>query len=157
MPEFVLAWADETVIGRDIVITQKDVRQVQLAKAAIYTGCKLMLRKMGIQRVDEVKIAGAFGAHIDCTLALVLGMFPDCSIDKIKSVGNAAGDGCRIALLNRSMRLEADHLARNVEYVELTLEKDFQRQLMEAIQLPHMTDDFPHLEGIVAPDTLHQK
>ena len=157
MPEFVLAWADETVIGRDIVITQKDVRQVQLAKAAIYTGCKLMLRKMNIQRVDEVKIAGAFGAHIDCALALVLGMFPDCSLDNIKSVGNAAGDGCRIALLNRAMRSEADHLARNVEYVELTLEKDFQRQLMEAIQLPHMTDAFPHLEGIVAPGILHRK
>jgi uncharacterized 2Fe-2S/4Fe-4S cluster protein (DUF4445 family) len=157
MPEFVLAWADETRIGRDIVITQKDVRQVQLAKAAIYTGCKLMLRKMNIHRVDEVKIAGAFGAHIDCALALVLGMFPDCSVDNIKSVGNAAGDGCRIVLLNRAMRAEADRLARNVEYVELTLEKDFQRQLMEAIQLPHMTDEFPHLEGVVAPGILHQK
>jgi uncharacterized 2Fe-2S/4Fe-4S cluster protein (DUF4445 family) len=137
MKEFVLAWAEETSIGKEIVITQKDIRQIQLAKASIYTGCKLMMRRLGIDSIDSVKIAGAFGSHIDCGLALAIGMFPDCAIDKIVSIGNAAGDGCRAALLNRNKRLEADWIARNVEYMELTLESDFQRQLMEAIHLPH--------------------
>ncbi len=157
MPEFVLAWADETTIGRDIVITQKDVRQVQLAKAAIYTGSKLMMRKMNIDRVNQVKIAGAFGSHIDCALALVLGMFPDCDIDKIEPVGNAAGDGCRMALLNHSFRREADQLVKKMKYVELTLEEGFPHQLMEATQIPHMVDKFPHLNGVVLPDILNQK
>ena len=155
--EFVLAWAQETSIGRDIVITQQDIRQIQLAKASIYTGCKLMMRSLDIDRVDIVKIAGAFGSHIDCTLALVIGMFPDCAIDNIVSVGNAAGDGCRAALLNRDKRLEADWIARNVEYMELTLETDFQWQLVEAIQFPHMTATFSHLEGVVPEHVLNQK
>ena len=108
-----------------------------------------MMRKLGVDRVDQVKIAGAFGSHIDCKLALAIGMFPDCAIDRIVSVGNAAGDGCRAALLNRAKRREADAVARNVEYMELTLEADFQMQLMEAIQFPHMSDRFEHLKGIL--------
>ena len=147
--EFVLAWGPETSIGKDIVITQQDIRQIQLAKASIYTGCKLMMRKMGVAAIDKIIVAGAFGSHIDCTLALVLGMFPDCAVENVVSVGNAAGDGCRAALLNRGKRLEADWISRHTEYVELTLEEDFQRQLMEAIHIPHMTDIFKHLEGIV--------
>jgi uncharacterized 2Fe-2S/4Fe-4S cluster protein (DUF4445 family) len=154
--EFVLAWAKETSIDKDIVITQRDIRNIQLAKASIYTGCKLMMRKMGVDHVDCVKIAGAFGSHVDCKLALVMGMFPDCPMDKISSVGNAAGDGCRAALLDRDMRLEADRIARQVEYLELTLEEDFQRQLMEAIQFPHMTDTFEHLAGILPGQVLNQ-
>jgi len=153
---FVLAWAKETSIGKDILITQQDVRQIQLAKASIYTGCKLMLKKLGVDKVDCVKIAGAFGSHIDCSLALVIGMFPDCDIEKIVSVGNAAGDGCRIALLNRDKRVEADWIANNVQYMELTLEENFQWQLMEAIHLPHMTDTFSHLEGILPGHILNQ-
>ncbi len=154
--EFVLAWARETSIGKDIVVTQQDIRHIQLAKASIYTGCKLMMRRLGVDRVDSVKVAGAFGSHIDCKLALVIGMFPDCAIDKIVSVGNAAGDGCRIALLNRDKRREADWVARHVEYMELTLEENFQWQLMEAIQFPHMTDTFEHLSGVVPEHILNQ-
>jgi uncharacterized 2Fe-2S/4Fe-4S cluster protein (DUF4445 family) len=149
MKEFVLAWAPETGIDKDIVITQQDIRHIQLAKASIYTGCKLMMRKLGVTHVDCVKIAGAFGSHVNCMLALVMGMFPDCAIDKVISVGNAAGDGCRIALLNREKRREADRIARHVEYMELTLEADFQMQLMEAIHLPHMRDRFDHLQDIL--------
>jgi uncharacterized 2Fe-2S/4Fe-4S cluster protein (DUF4445 family) len=150
MREFVLAWAQETGINKDIVITQQDIRHIQLAKASIYTGCKLMMRKMGVHRPDSVKIAGAFGSHVDCKLALMMGMFPDCPMEKISSVGNAAGDGCRAALLNTDKRLEADWIARHVEYMELTLEEDFQMQLMQAIHLPHMRDKFEHLKDIVS-------
>ena len=143
--EFVLAWKAETAIGKDVVITQNDIRQIQLAKAAIYTGCKLMLSRMNLQRPDRIKIAGAFGNHIDIHLALVLGMFPDCPPERISSIGNAAGDGCRAALLDRKKRKEADQIAQQAEYVELTLMEDFQEHLIDAIHIPHMTDDFPHL------------
>ncbi len=156
-PEFVLAWAEETSIDKDIVITQKDVRQIQLAKGALYAGCKLMIRRLNVENVDKVKIAGAFGTHVDREKALIMGLFPDCEIEKIVSVGNAAGDGCRAALLNRKKREEADWVSRNVEYIELTVESDFQQEFMEAMQLPHMTDEFPHLEGIVPEEILHQK
>lgn len=155
-PEFVLAWAEESSIDKDIVVTQKDVRQIQLAKGALYAGCKLMLRRMGMEKVDKVKIAGAFGAHVDREKALIMGLFPDCEIEKIMSVGNAAGDGCRAALLNREKRVEANWVSRNVEYIELTVEKDFQKEFMEAMQLPHMTDKFPHLEGLVSEEILNQ-
>lgn len=156
-PEFVLAWAEETSIDKDVVITQRDVRQIQLAKGALHAGCKLMMRRMGMDKVDKIKIAGAFGTHVDREKALIMGLFPDCEIEKILSIGNAAGDGCRAALLNSKKRDEADWVARNVEYIELTVEEDFQRQFMECMQIPHMVDKFPHLEGIVSDEILHQK
>lgn len=155
--EFVLAWAEETSIDKDIVVTQKDVRQIQLAKGALYAGCKLMLTRMGIEKVDKVKIAGAFGTHVDREKALIMGLFPDCEIEKIQSVGNAAGDGCRAALLNREKRKEANWVSRNVEYIELTVEPNFQQEFMGAMQLPHMTDEFPHLVDLVPDEILHQK
>jgi len=155
-PEFVLAWAEESSIDKDIVVTQKDIRQIQLAKGALYAGCKLMVNRMGLEKVDKVKIAGAFGTHVDRTKALVMGLFPDCEIEMIESVGNAAGDGCRAALLNVKKRVEANWCSRNVEYIELTVEGSFQQEFMEAMQLPHMTDKFPHLEGIVPDEILNQ-
>lgn len=156
-PEFVIAWAEETSIGRDIVITQKDVRQIQLAKAALYCGCKLMMRRMGVQQVDMVKIAGAFGTHVDKEKALMMGLIPDCPLERVIAIGNAAGDGARVALLNRKKREEANWVARNVEYIELTVEADFQEQFVQAMQIPHMRDGFPHLKGLVSDEILHQK
>jgi uncharacterized 2Fe-2S/4Fe-4S cluster protein (DUF4445 family) len=156
-PEFVLAWAEESSIDKDIVVTQKDIRQIQLAKGALYAGCKLMVKRMGLEKVDAVKIAGAFGTHVDREKALIMGLFPDCEIDKIQGIGNAAGDGCRAALLNVKKRVEANWCSRNVEYIELTVENTFQQEFMGAMQLPHMTDEFPHLEGLVSEEILHQK
>ena len=144
--EFVLAWARETSIDKDIVITQKDIRQIQMAKASIYTGCKLMMRHMGITHLDNIKIAGAFGSHIDNNLAREIGLIPDCPLETVSCVGNAAGDGCRAALLDREKRIEADRLCRMVAYMELTLEENFQGELVAATQLPHMVDPFPHLQ-----------
>ena len=111
---------------------------------------------MGIEKVDTVKIAGAFGTHIDREKALVMGLFPDCEIKKIHIVGNAAGDGCRAALLNKKKRDEANWCVRNVQYLELTMEPTFERDFMEALQMPHMKDKFPHLEGVVPSPVLHQ-
>jgi uncharacterized 2Fe-2S/4Fe-4S cluster protein (DUF4445 family) len=155
-PEFILAFKEESSIKKDIVITQKDIRQIQLAKGALYAGCKLMMKQMGVEKVDKVKIAGAFGTHVDRTKALVMGLFPDCRIENIYGVGNAAGDGCRAALLNIQKRVEANWCSRNVEYLELTVEPTFEQDFMEAMQLPHMTDKFPHLEGVVADYVLNQ-
>jgi len=154
-PEFVIAWKEETSIGRDITISLKDIRQIQLAKGAIYTGCKLMMRKMGIDKVDRIILAGAFGSYVDPDKALIIGMIPDCDLKNIYSVGNAAGDGARIALLDRNKRAEADRIANQVEYIELTVEEDFQREFIDSLQLPHMKDTFPHLKGIVPDDILN--
>ena len=155
--EFVLAWAEETSIEKDVVITQRDVRQIQLAKGALHAGCKLMMRRMGMDKVDKIKIAGAFGTHVDREKALIMGLFPDCEVERILSIGNAAGDGCRSALLNHRKRDEANWVSRNVEYIELTVEKDFQNEFMGAMQIPHMKDEFPHLKGLVPDEILHQK
>ncbi len=154
--EFVIAWREETSIGRDIVVTQGDIRQIQLAKAAIYAGAKLMMRRLGIDQVDRVMIAGAFGNYVDREEALIVGMLPDITPERIISVGNAAGDGARIALLNRDKREEANRVARRVEYMELTLEEGFQDEFVAALHIPHGRDPFPHLKGIVPDEILNQ-
>jgi len=154
--EFVIAWKNETSIEKDITITQKDVRNIQLAKAALCAGAKLMMQRLGIKKLDKVILAGAFGSYIDPEKALVLGMFPDCDLRNVYAVGNAAGDGARLALLNRDKRTEADEIARKVEYVELSIEADFQKEFVAAMQIPHMEDAFPHLKGIVRDEILNQ-
>ncbi len=146
-PEYVLLWADETDLGVDITIVQADVRALQLAKGAMYSACKLMMNRLGITQVDRVILAGAFGSYIDKVQALTIGLFPDCPLEKVYAVGNAAGDGARIALVNAAKRDEADWVAREVEYVELTVEPDFERAFMEAMHFPHMKDKFPNLEA----------
>jgi len=151
MPEFVIAWARETSIGQDIVIAQDDIRAIQLAKGAMYAGAKIMMQHLGVERVDKVILAGAFGSYIDKVSAALLGLFPDCELENITSVGNAAGDGARMALLNIDKRREADEIAREVEYLELTLEPGFERIFMEAMWIPHMKDTFPHLSHLLPP------
>jgi uncharacterized 2Fe-2S/4Fe-4S cluster protein (DUF4445 family) len=150
--EYVLAWADETSIGQDITVGQEDIRAVQLAKGAMYAGTKLMMRRLGIEKLDRVILAGAFGSYIDPTQAMIMGLFPDCDLKKVYAVGNAAGDGARIALLNVDKRREANEYARKVEYVELTVEGNFEKEFAQAMYFPHMKDKFPHLKGLV-PDS----
>ena len=111
---------------------------------------------MDIDKVEKVKIAGAFDIHVDREKALIMGLFPDGEINKIISIGNATGDGARAALLNREKREKANMVSRNVEYIELTVEKDFQQQFTEAMQIPHMKDQFEHLKGIVPDEILNQ-
>lgn len=148
-PEYVLAWAEETSIGTDITITQADVRALQLAKGALYTGAKLMMKRLGITRLDRVVLAGAFGSHIDREASLTLGMFPDCALDKVYAVGNAAGDGARMALLNKGKRQEADERARWVEFIEIATDPAFEREFMQAMHIPHMKDGFPNLKALL--------
>jgi uncharacterized 2Fe-2S/4Fe-4S cluster protein (DUF4445 family) len=148
-PEFVLAWADETAINQDIVICQDDVGAVQLGKGAMYAGAKLMMRRLAVDRLDKVILAGAFGSYIDKESAATIGLFPDCALENVYAVGNAAGDGARIALLNVDKRREANEIARQVEYIELTVESDFERQFAQAMYFPHMKDTFPHLKHLL--------
>ncbi len=148
-PEYVLAWAEETSIGTDITITQADVRALQLAKAALYAGAKLLMKRMGLKGIDRVVLAGAFGSYIDRESALTLGMFPDCPVDRVYAVGNAAGDGARMALLNVDKRREARERARWVEFVEIAVEPDFEKEFMQAMHIPHMKDPFPNLKTLL--------
>jgi uncharacterized 2Fe-2S/4Fe-4S cluster protein (DUF4445 family) len=148
-PEFVIAWAKETSINRDITVGQRDIRAVQLAKGAVYAGARILMNRMGVDSLDRVVLAGAFGSYIDKESAAVIGLFPDCDPEKVYAVGNAAGDGARIALLNVDKRKEADAMARRVEYVELTIEPDFNKIFTQALLFPHMEDEFPHLKHIL--------
>ena len=136
MREFVIAWADETCSGQDITVTQKDIRQIQLAKAAVYTGCKLLLRHMRVKTPDRVKVACAFGFHVDRQMAMAIGLFSSCPLENVSAVGNATGDGCRAALLDRKKRREAERMSRRLEFIELAQETDFQQQLIAATQFP---------------------
>jgi uncharacterized 2Fe-2S/4Fe-4S cluster protein (DUF4445 family) len=152
LAEYVIAWKHETAIDEDIVVNQKDIRAIQLAKGALYSGCQIMMRKLGIKTFDRLAVAGAFGSHIDKVQAMVMGMYPDCDLDKVEFIGNAAGDGARIALVNVDKRKEANRLATKVEYVELALEEDFNDRFGEAMQFPHMFDKFPHIEHLLPRD-----
>jgi len=143
--EFVIAWARETSIGQDIVVCQNDIRAIQLAKGAMYAGAKIMMRAFGVEKVDKIILAGAFGSYINKVSAALLGLFPDCEQENIYSVGNAAGSGARMALLNVNKRKEAEEIARWVEYLELAVEPDFDKLFAKAMWIPHMEDKFPHL------------
>ena len=147
--ELVLASAHQTSSGNPIIVTQNDVRAIQLAKAALYAGVKLLMERHGVFTVDRILLAGAFGSYISPWHAMVLGLIPDCDPKRVMAVGNAAGDGARIALLNRESRAEAVHLARRVDYVSIAVESNFQQEFVAAMALPHASDLFPHLSEVL--------
>lgn len=136
MVEFVVAWRNETRTGRDIVLTQKDIRQVQLAKAALYAGCRVLMDRLKVASIRRMAIAGAFGMHIDKASALTMGLFPPCDPDHIIMVGNAAGHGAYLALMDKEKRKEADRIAAFVTHVELAREETFQREFMNGLSIP---------------------
>jgi uncharacterized 2Fe-2S/4Fe-4S cluster protein (DUF4445 family) len=146
---FVIATSDQSATDSPIVVSQKDVRAIQLAKAALYVSAQLLMRELGVDRVERIVMAGAFGSVIDPRYAMTLGMIPDCDLTRVSSAGNAAGDGARIALLNKAKRAEAARLARWVEHVDQPLEDEFQSLFMAALAIPHSTDSFPHLERLI--------
>ncbi len=127
-----------------LLIYQTDVRAIQLAKAALYAGAKLLIEHRGAAP-DRITLAGAFGAHIDPVYAMALGMIPDCALDKVASAGNAAGTGARIALLNRASRAEIERVVRGIEKIETAIEPNFQTLFVEAMAIPNKADAFPNL------------
>ncbi len=148
--EFVLAWPHETATGEVVSVHSDDIRAVQLAKAALYAGAKLLMNRLGIGAVDRIKLAGGFGSYIDPAHALMLGMIPDAPLERIHAVGNSAGDGALMALLDKNLREEARRLARWVTYVGTALEAAFQEEFVAAIPIPHARDPFPHVEALLA-------
>jgi uncharacterized 2Fe-2S/4Fe-4S cluster protein (DUF4445 family) len=134
----------------ELVITQNDVRQIQLAKAALNAGCALLMEHYGVDRVERIRLAGAFGTHIDPVHALVLGLVPDCDPDGVTAAGNAAGTGARIALLNRAARGEIEEVVRRVEKIETAVEPRFQEHFVNAMAIPHDVDPYPRLGAVVS-------
>jgi uncharacterized 2Fe-2S/4Fe-4S cluster protein (DUF4445 family) len=132
-----------------ITVTQNDVRAIQLAKAALYAGVKLLMDKQGVDHVDRIGLAGAFGTFIDPKYAMVLGLIPDCDLGRVKSVGNAAGTGARMCLLNRGYRREIEETVRRIEKIETALEPKFQEHFVYAMALPNKVDAFPHLAAVI--------
>ena len=140
----------------EIAVTQTDIRAIQLAKGALYAGARLLMDHLGVTEVGRIKLAGAFGSYIDPKYAMVLGMIPDCALDKVTSIGNAAGTGARMVLLNRGHRAEVEALVRRVEKIETALEPRFQEHFVAAMAIPNAIDPFPHLAAAVvlpAPTT----
>lgn len=133
-----------------VVITQNDVRAIQLAKAALYAGCRLLMDKFGVDTVDRIRLAGAFGAHIDTKYAMVLGMIPDCKLEHVTSAGNAAGTGATITLLDTDARSEIEEVVRRIQKVETAVEAKFQEHFIDALAIPHKTAPFTLLQQEVS-------
>ncbi|WP_146345524.1 ASKHA domain-containing protein [Phaeobacter marinintestinus] len=135
--------------GPRITVTQGDIRAIQLAKSALYAGARLLMDEMGVDTVDKVVLAGAFGAHISTKHAMVLGMIPDAPLDHVSSAGNAAGTGARIALCSVAARAEIERVVREITKVETAIEPKFQEHFVAANAIPHASDPFPHLSSVV--------
>ncbi|MDA9361820.1 ASKHA domain-containing protein [Ascidiaceihabitans sp.] len=139
--------------GPKLTVTNRDIREIQMAKAALYSGARLLMDKFNIDKVDRVVLAGAFGAHISPKHAMVLGMIPDAPLDKVTSAGNAAGTGARIALLNREARTEIEATVRAIHKIETAIEPRFQEHFVNASAIPNSAEPFPILNSIVTiPD-----
>ena len=145
-----LIWDGTASGGPRITVTQGDIRAIQLAKSALYAGARLLMNEMGVDTVDRVVLAGAFGAHISPKHAMILGMIPDVPLDKVQSAGNAAGTGARIALCSIEARAQIEATVREITKVETAIEPRFQEHFVNANAIPHATDPFPNLNGIVA-------
>ncbi|MBT9383389.1 DUF4445 domain-containing protein [Pseudooceanicola sp. CBS1P-1] len=140
---------DGTADGGPLIsVTQGDIRAIQLAKSALYAGGRLLMDEMGVDHVDRVVLAGAFGAHISAKHAMVLGMIPDVPLDKVTSAGNAAGTGARIALCNIQARHEIEENVRRITKIETALAPAFQTHFVNANAIPHATDPFPNLRAV---------
>ena len=134
---------------RDIRVTQNDIRAIQLAKAALYAGIQLLMEHLGVSAVDRIRLAGAFGAHIDVKYAMVLGLIPDCTLEHVTAAGNAAGTGARIALLDRNARQEIEREVRRIEKIETAIEPRFQEHFVAAMEIPHENAEFTELLKVV--------
>lgn len=141
--------------GPKITVTNRDIREIQMAKAALYSGARLLMDKFDVDTVDRVVLAGAFGAHISPKHAMVLGMIPDAPLEKVTSAGNAAGTGARIALLNRDARAEIEQTVHNIHKIETAIEPRFQEHFVNASAMPNAVDPFPILNSVVTLPTLN--
>ncbi|MBW3604151.1 MAG: DUF4445 domain-containing protein [Actinobacteria bacterium] len=137
-----------------IEVTQNDVRAIQLAKAALQAGCRLLMDRLGVTTVDRIRVTGAFGSHIDPLRALVLGLLPDCDVDRVEAVGNAAGVGALQLLLSTAARAEIEHVVGRIVKVETAIEPAFQEHFVAAMAFPHASLAYPRLAERVTLPTL---
>ena len=154
-PQYVLSWKDENDAGRDIAVTQHDVQEIQLAKAAIYSGATILMKHLHVEpsEIQKVYLAGAFGTYVDPQSAVTVGMYPDVPLERVQFVGNAAGSGARMALLSREVRENSDRIVQHIDYVELAADPSFQREFTEALQLPHKDlTRFPTVAQLIKRD-----
>lgn len=137
--EFVVAWSEETGTGREIVVTQKDICKIQLAKAAIYAGCSILMKRKKVRReyLDKVFIAGAFGSYINPENAKLIGLIPDVPTAKISFIGNTAVTGAKMVLISKEARKKANLISKKVRYLELAADPDFNEEFISAIFIPH--------------------
>ncbi len=138
-PHFVVAWKDETGIGKHITINGKDIQEIQLGKAAFQTGTTILMKEKGVtaKELDQVYLAGAFGRYLNPESAKVIGLIPDVPTKKIRFVGNTAISGAKMALTSTSIRKQAEKLAKEIRYIELITAPDFQEEFQNSIFLPH--------------------
>lgn len=138
--EYVLSWKQESSINSDITINQKDIREIQKSKGAVQAGARVLMEKLGIKEVDRVILAGAFGNYINEASARSIGLFPECPLDKVERVGNAAGIGAQIALMSEKKRKETKEIVKKVDFVELAGIRTFRDQFIKAMQFPNMDE-----------------
>ncbi|PTV97330.1 uncharacterized 2Fe-2S/4Fe-4S cluster protein (DUF4445 family) [Rhodobacter aestuarii] len=144
---------DASPDGPRITVTQGDIRAIQLAKSALYAGARLLMDEMGVDKVDRVVLAGAFGAHISPKHAMVLGMIPDVPLEAVTSAGNAAGTGARMALCSRKSRRAIEAQVQRIVKIETAIEPRFQEHFVAANAIPHATAPFEELAKVVTlPD-----
>ena len=138
--EYVIEWKENTEIGKDIVITASDIREIQLAKGAIMTGIIILLEKLKItaDEIENLYLAGAFGNYIDIKNAIRIGLIPEISLDKIKPVGNSAGEGAKISLISKEKRIEENSINKKINYIELAAEKNFNKEFVKSLSFPAM-------------------
>ena len=144
-----LVWDGTENGGAKITVTNRDIREIQMAKAALYSGARLLMDKFGTDTVDKIVLAGAFGAHISPKHAMILGMIPDCVLNKISSAGNAAGTGARIALLDKDTRALIEKTVLDIHKIETAIEPKFQEHFVNASNIPNSVEPFPVLNSIV--------
>jgi uncharacterized 2Fe-2S/4Fe-4S cluster protein (DUF4445 family) len=150
--EFIIVFENETPLDSPITLSLKDIRQIQMAKGAFYSGARLLIEHLNKKynktfKIEQIYLAGAFGNYIDKDNARFIGMIPDIDSDKIFQIGNAAGIGAQYCLINRDQRAKATQLLERIEYVEIAVKERFQREYAEAMYFPHMNlDYFPNLK-----------
>jgi uncharacterized 2Fe-2S/4Fe-4S cluster protein (DUF4445 family) len=151
-PEFVVAWKDETDIGKDIVITENDIKNLIMSKASILAACSTLMNEAGITRneIAHIYFSGAFGNYINKENAVIIGLIPEVPQDRIENIGNGAIEGANIALVNRRKRKLLDEIAKKIAYIELNAEPSFMDEYTSSTFLPH-TDlsRFPLVEHIL--------
>ncbi len=140
--EFVIAWKTETEHGQDVTMTSHDIQEVLLAKAAVYSGASILMKRLGLEVKDiqRLYVAGAFGTYVDVTSSLLIGMYPEVPVSLVKFVGNTAGSGARMALLSEEMRRAADKISKETKYLELSSDPLFESEFTKALWLPHRED-----------------